>query len=161
GKLETFAAEFAAPQVMMVLHAGRLLDSGTGRLGARYPPLPNRRVVLPAGLPPIGTAPGFALAARRDVFDGMDTPARPAEASGNPDPRAHDPCARCVACALGEMVLRPEELVHYRRHSSNASTLPTAPEGRTDYAAEATLDRTLAAYLASMQANVSAEKRVL
>ncbi len=122
-KLERCAAEFASPEVSLVIHGGVVTDGDlcpTGLPAQRG--LTSRRRLRRIAAYPGMILHGMRMVFRRELMVGVPWKTRPAsyEMTAEPTVMAHDRWIPFLASFLGETILIPDNLILYRQHPDNA-----------------------------------------
>lgn len=118
-KLETCVKAFNDPEVLLCVHSAELWY-GTNRTGKYYPKFHKRKTYAPlsAYAYPLPTHPGFAMIIRRTLFEITDNDVRPIFPPLG-QPFGHDQWAWLLAAIFGKIVVLPDVLNLYRKHSNN------------------------------------------
>lgn len=132
-RLELCAAQFADPEVQLVMHAHEVVDDSLRPLVPRRPAY-RERIRIPQGERHPGCeryAIGCTLVFRKSVADAL-VRCWPRDHAAEVRRLGHgilnhDGVARELARGLGAMIYLPETLVRYRRHAANVSDAGLAP----------------------------------
>lgn len=112
----------ACPAVTLVCHSARVVDESLRDLGWRAPGYKNVKLIPPGGLRPFAGFPGLTTVFRSKLLEALSVEPLPVSAmSGGTTIVEHDVWASLVGSALGSVALLPDDLVLYRRHSSNTA----------------------------------------
>ena len=125
-KLERVAREFADPDVMLVVHAVKVVD---GELNERDDNTASHWSAYHGSYAPLTTNPwytlyGMSTVVRRSIYEYVDWRERPEHPIDPGNPMAHDAWAWFVATSLGKIVGIEDELVQYRQHDANCCGVP-------------------------------------
>ena len=130
-KLSCCLAEFEAdPDVVLVVHGGRVVDEKLTDLGRRCPEINRRVVTSPNVFAPRASQPGFALVAARELLDVCD----PKQDGRLTAMGLHDAWVPFLGDSLGKVVFLPSDLVLYRRHQTNHSGQSASASRKIDTA---------------------------
>ena len=120
-KLQCCEAAFARPEVLLVMHSAKLVDTELRSLGKRLPNIPKSRVAGPLDVNPWGLVPGFALVFSSKLLGYGDWNSRPEDHLAPGCPMGHDHYIYLMASALGNTVFLSDCLALYRRHQHNTT----------------------------------------
>ena len=159
-KLERCAAAFTDPDVLVALHASRVVDERLEPTGRLYPAIPRTEVVPPLASDPWLAVRGMSMVvAARVVRIAVSTP-RPPSHYLNGEPMHHDEWLYALASALGSVAFVSEPLALYRQHGANVTRIPgrlarirdSLSTGWTYYTRRGDQARALAAVMAELGA---------
>jgi hypothetical protein len=126
-KLEICCKSFDDPEILLCVHASRIWFGGQ-RFGILQPNITDRLIVEPGRYPlTSGKEPimiGMSMVVRRSVFELADFSDRPSvhdRLKGLDYPMSHDEWVWMIAATFGRVLLLPNVLALYRKHSSNTS----------------------------------------
>lgn len=118
-KLEVVSRVFdESPDVVLVAHHASLIDDDGRPLKFTFPPH-GAAGVYRAGNLPIDHYPGFTVIIRRDLLSVADVRYRPDQGDRRAGLMSHDSWLWLLANCVGQTMILPECLVHYRQHSNN------------------------------------------
>lgn len=155
-KLSTVERYFQIPgrDVVLVVHSALVVDHALVPSDVKYPNIRRRRIRRGSDLPALWFAGGLTMVFRSDLI----TRCRPHDRGpghGAPqEPLAHDAWICWLACILGDVVMLPDTLVLYRRHST--STTRNLAGSAKEISASRTLRRVVSAALGSRDARAYA-----
>ena len=158
GKLSTIEHYFEAHgrDVVLVVHNALVVDRALVSTGVRYPNIKKIRICKGSDLPALWFAGGLTMTFRADLIKRCPPDGRGPGHGVRPEPLAHDAWISWLACILGDIVLLPDTLVLYRRHSTSTTTNLAGSAG--DIRASRRFLRTIVAALADRDA--SAYRRI-
>lgn len=116
-KLERCARAFAADDVLVAVHSGRVVRHDLSPTGRRCPSIPSDRVAEPGTVDPLFTFAGFAMAFRRVLLEWADWEARPPSRHWR-GAMSHDEWVGLVGSAAGRTTFISRPLALYRQHGS-------------------------------------------
>lgn len=108
--------------VTLVVHSALVVDQALTSTGVKYPNIKKLRICAGAELPALWFAGGLTMTFRADLIKRCPPENRGPGHGARPEPLAHDAWISWLACILGDIVLLPDTLVLYRRHSTSATT---------------------------------------
>jgi glycosyltransferase involved in cell wall biosynthesis len=123
-KLATVEAHFRVPgrDVVLVVHNAMVVDESLAASGVEYPGIKRARVSKGSDLPTLWFTGGLTMVFRSDLVTRCSTRERGPSHGFPGEPLAHDAWICWLACILGDIVMLPEVLVLYRRHSATTTT---------------------------------------
>lgn len=111
---------FADSEVLLAIHAGKVVDENLQPLGFHHPSIRRTRVQRDRTMFE-KTLPGFSMIIRKEIPGLFHTPRAPNSHNGQPMP--HDLWAGILAGVFGKVAFINEPLVYYRRHQKTFTTL--------------------------------------
>jgi glycosyltransferase involved in cell wall biosynthesis len=120
-KLERVAKEFVDPEVMLVVHAVKVVDADLNvRPDNTASHWSHRGVYDPLTTNPWYVLFGMSTVVRRSIYEYVDWHDRPEHPVDPGFPMSHDTWAWFVATSLGKMVALEDQLALYRQHDANS-----------------------------------------
>ena len=114
--------EVRGHDVTLVVHTALVVDQALVSTAVRYPNIRKIRICKGSDLPALWFAGGLTMTFRADLMTRCSPDDRGPGHGARPEPLAHDAWISWLACILGDVVLLPDTLVLYRRHSKSATT---------------------------------------
>lgn len=138
--------------VVLVVHNALVVDQTLSGTGVKYPNIKRIRVSRGCDLPDLWFTGGLTMVFRSDLITRCPPAGRGPGHGISQEPLAHDAWICWLACILGDVVMLPDTLVLYRRHSSSTTTNLAGTAG--DIRASRNLRRMIATKLAERDALV-------
>ena len=107
--------------VVLVVHNALVVDHTLVGTGIKYPNIKKIQVRRGSDLPALWFTGGLTMAFRADLITRCPPSGRGPGHGMPQEPLAHDAWICWLACILGDIVMLPDTLVLYRRHSSSTT----------------------------------------
>lgn len=122
-KLSKIECYFDIPDhdVTLIVHSALVVDQALVSADVKYPNIKKIRICKGAELPALWFAGGLTMAFRADLIRRCPPENRGPGHGERAEPLAHDAWISWLACILGDIVLLPDTLVLYRRHSTTTT----------------------------------------
>ena len=138
--------------VTLVVHSSLVVDQALIASNVRYPNITRIRICKGSDLPALWFAGGLTMVFRADLIRRCSAYDRGPGHGARQEPLAHDAWICWLACILGDIVMLPDTLVLYRRHS--ASTTKNLTGSAEEIRASRRFPRVVSAALGSRDASV-------
>lgn len=148
GKLATIEryTEISGRDVMLIAHSAAVVDEDLQGTTSRRPDIARFRVCRGSELPASWYVEGLAITFRGELVRDLSPSDRGPDGGKPMLPLAHDVWVCRLARILGDIVLLPDSLCLYRRHSATATTAYRGALGRRGH-----LHRMVAAVSAALE----------
>jgi glycosyltransferase involved in cell wall biosynthesis len=121
-KISSYAEMIIAmPNVSLFIHQGEVVDDNLRPTGSNHPRITRDHFQPPLTANLLDRPPGFAMCFARKLFTNHDWRNRPADFDAVNSMTKHDLWIFALANAEGGIYSTSKVLIHYRRHSGNAS----------------------------------------
>lgn len=132
GKLATIERYINIPgrDVMLIAHSAAVVDENLRGMASRRPDIARFRVCRGTELPASWYVEGLAISFRGELVRDLSTSDRGPDGGKPMLPLAHDVWVCRLARILGDIVLLPDSLCLYRRHSETATSAYRGVLGR-------------------------------